>query len=468
MNNVKLSFTEKLGYGAGDLGNNFMFDMGQLYLLFFYTNVMQIPSWVAGSVFLTAKLCDAFIDTGVGVWADSRKNFGSRGKFRPFILYGTVPLAIMTTVCFIVPNFDQTGRILFAFLSYIFFNAAYSVVNIPYGSMSAVMTMDGVERTSLANFRTLGSQSGQFISGIVVLPLVDLFTKMGDTPIAWVLAIGMMTILGVFCHLFCYWTCREKYVIPPKERTEKEQGVSKLVGFKYLFKNRPFLTFVVFTLLTIISMYLQQQTQLYYFTYKFHAGKELMGLVSTLNIIAFLPMLVFGSYVVGKIGKKYTSLIGAAGFGIMQLLNYFFFGENITSYLVCQFIAQTFLMMPNTICWAIIADIVEYGQYLSGIRTEGIVYSSYSFVRKVCQALAGFIPGIILSFVGFNPALQQQTVSAIDGIKLAYFLLPGLFCGAAALVFYFFYTLTEEMHNKIVEELGIKAKDELDFAPDRE
>ena len=129
MSNGKLSFREKLGYGAGDLGNNFMFDMGQFYLLFFYTNFMQIPAWIGGTVFLTAKLVDAFIDTAIGAWADSRQ-MGSRGKFRPFILYGTLPLAITTTMCFIVPNFDQTGRIVWAFASYIIFNAFYSVVTV--------------------------------------------------------------------------------------------------------------------------------------------------------------------------------------------------------------------------------------------------------------------------------------------------------------------------------------------------
>lgn len=458
MKNIKLQLMEKLGYGAGDLGNNFMFDMGQLYLLFFYTNFLQLPSWVAGSVFLTAKLFDAFIDTGVGAWADSRINIGTRGKFRPFILFGTVPLAVMTTICFIVPNFEQEGRIIWAFISYILFNAAYSVVNIPYGSMSAVMTLDGIERTKLANFRALGNQLGLFISGVSVMPLAELYSKMVNPLVGWAMAIGTMAVIGILCHLFCYSQCRERYVVAQKENGGNDMAWG--VGFKYLFRNRPLLTFVVFTLLTIVPVYLQQQSQLYYFTYKFNAGKELMGLVSTLNIIAFIPMFFFGAYIVKRIGKKYTALIGAAGFSIMEILNYFVFGENVTTYLVCQFMAQTFLMMPSTVCWAIIADLIEYGQYISGLRTEGIVYSSYSFVRKVCQALAGFIPGMIFSMVGFNPKVQQQTVEAIAGIKMTYFLLPAFFCGAAALVFFFFYTLTEEKHKQIVAELDMKAVDE--------
>lgn len=459
MSNGKLSLREKLGYGAGDLGNNFMFDMGQFYLLFFYTNFMQIPAWIGGTVFLTAKLVDAFIDTAIGAWADSRQ-MGSRGKFRPFILYGTLPLAITTTMCFIVPNFDQTGRIVWAFASYIIFNAFYSLVNIPYGSMSAVMTLDGVERTSLATYRVLGAQIGMFISGIAVLPLVEFYGGQGQPLMAWALAIGTMTVLGIISHLFCYSSCHEKYVAQPKKKAPGEAEISKLIGFKFLLKNQPFLIFVLFTLLSMIPVFLQQQSQLYYFTYQFNAGKDLMKFVSTLNMIAFIPIFLFGTYMVKKMGKKNTALIGAAGFAVVETLNYFLSGDSVTTYLVLQFFAQIFLMMPNTVCWAIIADIVEYGQYLSGVRTEGTVYSSYSFVRKICQAMAGFIPGIVLSMIGFNPAAAQQTASAISGIKMTYFLIPSIFCAIAAVVFFMFYTLTEEKHKQIVAELGMKSSTE--------
>lgn len=451
----KLSLKEKISYGFGDLGNGFMFDMGQLYLLFFYTNYMKIPPKIAGTVFLVAKVLDAFIDTSVGAYVDTRVP-SKLGKFRPFILFGSIPLAVLTTICFIVPNFSQNGRIMWAFITYILFNAAYSVVNIPYGSMSAVMTIDGVERTKLANFRSLGSQGALFLSGICVYPIVDYVQHHIDDPhIPWAIAIGSMTILGVICHFLCFRGCKERYVKAPTKESEEHKGESELKAFFYLFKNKPFMVFVVFTLLTIVSTYILQQTQLYYFKYQFGAEKSLIKTISTLNMIAFLPFFFFIAMIVRKIGKKAAMSIGAIGFGIIQILNYTAFAENQTTFLVCMFLAQIFVMIPNGICWAVVADIVEWGEYISGVRTEGIIYSSYSFIRKVCQALAGFIPGVILSMIGFDANLEVQAQSTLNGIKAVYIALPAGLTMIAGILFVFFYPLTEKKHKEIVEKLGL-------------
>lgn len=126
-----LKFKEKLAYGFGDLGNGLMFDMGMIYLLKFYTDILGISAFYGGLVFLVAKVFDAFVDTGVGTIVDSRRNIGPKGKFRPFILYGTVPLALLTVLSFISPDLSYTGKVVWAFATYMLFNMAYSVVNIP-------------------------------------------------------------------------------------------------------------------------------------------------------------------------------------------------------------------------------------------------------------------------------------------------------------------------------------------------
>ncbi|RIO55311.1 MFS transporter, partial [Mammaliicoccus sciuri] len=117
----------KLSYGLGYLGNCMMFDIAKIYLLKFFTDILGISAFYGGLVFLVSKIFDAFVDTGVGTYVDSRTNIGKRGKFRPFILYGTVPLAICTVLSFIAPNLDQTGKTIWAFATYMLFNAAYSV-----------------------------------------------------------------------------------------------------------------------------------------------------------------------------------------------------------------------------------------------------------------------------------------------------------------------------------------------------
>lgn len=171
----KLKFREKFSYGFGDLGNGMMFDMGQIYLLKFFTDILGISSVYGGLVFFLSKIFDAFFDTGVGAYVDNRKNIGNKGKFRPFILYGSIPLALFTVLTFISPDLSYTGKVVWAFTTYILFNFAYSVVNIPYGSLSATMTLNADDRTQLSVFRNLGSQGALFIAGIVVIPMVNVF-----------------------------------------------------------------------------------------------------------------------------------------------------------------------------------------------------------------------------------------------------------------------------------------------------
>ena len=143
---AKLTLREKIAYGTGDAGNGFLFDLGQIYLLKFYTDVLGLPVTVAGLVFLLSKIWDAFADISIGTWIDNRKKLGPKGKFRPFILYAAVPLALITIVSFITPNFSINGKIIWAYVTYMAFGTIYSISNIPYGSMVPAMTKDTNER----------------------------------------------------------------------------------------------------------------------------------------------------------------------------------------------------------------------------------------------------------------------------------------------------------------------------------
>jgi GPH family glycoside/pentoside/hexuronide:cation symporter len=128
-----ITLKEKISYGLGDVGNNFLFDMGQIYLLKFYTDSLGLPAATAGLVFLVTKLWDGFADLTVGTWIDNRKNIGKRGKFRPFMLYAALPLSLMTVVSFTTPDFSLTGRTIWAFVTYMAFGTIYSIFNIPDG-----------------------------------------------------------------------------------------------------------------------------------------------------------------------------------------------------------------------------------------------------------------------------------------------------------------------------------------------
>lgn len=443
----RLSLKEKLAYGAGDLGNGFMFDLGQIYLLKFYTDVLGISAVYAGLVFLVSKLFDAFVDSGVGTYVDSRKNIGKRGKFRPFILFGTVPLAIITIITFLSPDLSQNGKIIWAFVTYMLFNACYSVVNIPYGSLAASMTKDPVDRAGLASFRSLGSQAALFITGIVVIPIV---MKFEDPAVGYPVAIGMMAAVGVLFHLICYFGVKENEVVVKKEEAKQPIGKS----FAALLKNRPFIVLVTLTLFMILANFLKLGVQLFYVQYNL-GNANLIGSISTVNLVMALAGIAITTPLVAKLGKKTAVVIGLTGSVIFEVLNYLFFGDSVVTFLTFHAIGYFFFMIPNTIIWALIADIVEYGEWMTGERTEGIIYSSYSFIRKVSQALAGFLPGMILTAIGYVPN-AVQSAGALAGIKMMQFIIPAGCSLIALLVFGLFYTLTDKRHKEIVAEIAAR------------
>ncbi|MGZ2418109.1 glycoside/pentoside/hexuronide:cation symporter, GPH family [Staphylococcus caledonicus] len=374
---------------------------------------------------------------------------------RPFILYGTLPLAIITVITFLSPDLSHTGKIAWAFGTYMLFNLAYSVVNIPYGSLSASMTLNADDRTQLSVFRNLGSQGAIFVAGIVVVPMVNLFNS---HTLGYPVVVAALAIVGVLLHLICYKNVKERHVkLEPKEKGEiREQPVKKDSGnaFAGVLKNGAFAALAIFTLLSIMALFLKQSSQLYYFQYVLNEP-NFLGLVSTLNFISLIPALIFTTYLSKKLGKKMTAIIGIAGFVVCEFLNYFFFGEQHISFLTVNTFSNFFLVIPTTVSWAFIADVVEYGQWKTGKRTEGIIYSSYSFTRKLSQALAGFVPGLALTLIGYQPNVAQSA-GTLEGLRILFFVIPGSISLIALIIFFFTYPLTDKRHKQIVKELTLR------------
>ena len=203
-----------------------------------------------------------------------------------------------------------------------------------------------------------------------------------------------------------------------------------------------------------MALFLKQSSQLYYFQYVLNEP-NFLGLVSTLNFISLIPALIFTTYLSKKFGKKMTAIIGIAGFVVCEFLNYFFFGEQHISFLTVNTFSNFFLVIPTTVSWAFIADVVEYGQWKTGKRTEGIIYSSYSFTRKLSQALAGFVPGLALTLIGYQPNVAQSA-GTLEGLRILFFVIPGSISLIALIIFFFTYPLTDKRHKQIVKELTLR------------
>lgn len=443
-NAARVPFKEKFSYGLGDLGNNLLFDMGQIYLLKFYTDSLGLPAAIAGLVFLITKIWDGFADITVGTWIDNRKKIGPRGKFRPFMFYAALPLSLITIVSFITPDFSLTGKTIWAYCTYMAFGTIYSIFNIPYGSMIPAMTQDSVERSELASFRWAGANTGLLIATVAFMPIVLAFDSMKT---GYIVAAAVFAFLGLILQLISYSNIKERYVI--KEPVKVKGSV--ISNYKSLFRNAPLLVLSLVNLLTFSAFNVKLAVQVYYCQY-------------TLNDISIVPYLGFFSigcvfigialvpFFVKRIGKKSTYILGSAIWAIADILAYIF-ADNSVSFIAFACLAFFGTAFINTLNWALVSDAVEYGEWKTGNRGEGLVYSFFIFSRKMSQAIAGFVPGLVLALVGYVPN-AVQSANALQGIKGLMFIYPGGMAIATIVVMGVFYKLSDSRYKEIVIELN--------------
>jgi GPH family glycoside/pentoside/hexuronide:cation symporter len=409
---------------------------------------LGISAYWGGLVFLISKIFDAFADTSVGAFVDSRTNISKRGKFRPFILWGTVPLALMTVISFLAPDFSDNGKIVWAFVTYMGFGLAYSIVNIPYGSLSASMTQDPIDRASLGSFRAIGSQMALLISGIAVIPIVVQFA---NNEVGYIVAISVMAIFGILFHLICYHNTTENVI-----RAPKNEKVPLSTLFKALFSNRPLIVLCLAALFMITSSNIRNAVQLYYLEYNLK-NPELMSILSFLSIGLAVVGSMFIPTMVKRIGKKNTFMLGLVVCIASDVLN-FVLPTSTATFLTIFSLGNFGLSFALGLPWVMIADSIDYHEWNSGERTEGIVYSTYSFFRKLAQALAGFIPGVALGLIGYVPNIQQSADTLL-GLKGLLFLAPAALNIIGLIILFFFYNLTENLYKKIVADLIERNKD---------
>ncbi|MDR2765346.1 MAG: glycoside-pentoside-hexuronide (GPH):cation symporter [Tannerella sp.] len=442
----KVPFKEKLAYGTGDVGNNFIFQIGQLYLLKFYTDTLGLPAATAGLVFLVTKIWDGFVDISVGAWIDRRKPAGQGNRFRPFMRHAAVPLALITVVSLTAPDFTLTGKTIWAFVTYMAFGVAYSLFNIPYGSMVPVISQESVERADLAAFRWTGSTTGLLLTTVGFIPIVRAFE---DVRTGYVVAGAVFALAGLLLQGYCYANIREHYEVEKPERTKEKWWVN----YRVLRKNAPLLIICIANLFTFSAYNVKLAVQVFYCQY-------------TLGDISIVPRMGFFSigciyagvavvpFLVRHFGKKATFITGAAIWGIADLAAYFL-ADGVLSFICFACAAFFGSSLINTLNWAFVSDAVEYGEWKTGIRAEGTVYSFFTFFRKISQAAAGFIPGLVLALVGYVPN-AVQTPEAIRGINGLMFLYPGTLALATFVLVGWTYKLSDRKYGEIVAELNTR------------
>ena len=438
---MKLSFRSKFFYGGGDFAINIMWQLTVFYLLFFYTDIFGLSPANAGLVFFIAKIWDAITDPIMGYIAD---NTSTRwGKFRPYILFGSVPALIMIVLCFTSPDLSQSGKFYWALFTYITFTTLYTVIAIPVGSLIPAMTQDRDERTSLASFRFLGASSGSIAVAVLTLPLVGLFSS---PQYGFPIVIACLALFGAIFAFLCFYNTKEIYSKPYK----KNIGFKEII--KMIFTNFP-LHFVILALLTTwVANNTKQLTTIYFVKYNLNLEAYFSPI-----LLGVILQIMFGAYLTNLIKhrfeKKSLFMIGTFLYVITDLIVYFITGyENFWLLAFVTSFGFIGFGMAGVMAWSMIADTVEYGEWKSGFRAEGLLNAAHVFVFKLSVGVSAWLAGFVLETTNYVANAPIQNQETLEGLTIMGFIFPAI-AGTTAIIVTYFNKYDSTFYEKIFTDL---------------
>jgi glucuronide carrier protein len=457
----KLPFKTVAGYGAGDLAFNLAFSLSTAFLLYYYTDVAGISAAAVGTMFLVVRLWDAFADLLAGRLVD--RTMTRWGKFRPFIMFGAVPLLFMSFLTFYVPaSFGDGAKLLYAYATYAVLGLIYSLVNIPYGSLASAVTQSVHERAKLVAARAFGAGIGGVVLTFIVGGFInDLRGQKAQiqTPadlVAYQAAVqGVFTkvtlafiVVGTLAFWFTAWACREQVI-----RTQPRITIKETVAT--LKANKPLAYLCASSFFYLIGLFAVGGSTAYYAQYVL-GNIGLVGLITLVNtgiallITPVIPKLIdlFGKKNVFQFCGVFT-IIGGVGL---------FFAPANMFWLVLLTLAIKGIgaSLINTVMFGLEADTVEYGEWQTGKRSEGATYALFSFTRKVTQSIGGAVGAWALAVGGYIAASAAnpnpvQPDTAIIAIKATIGLLPAAAALIAMLIF-IKYPLNDQRFQQIRDE----------------
>jgi len=441
---TKLSFKEKVGYSLGDTASHFVWDMVGFWLLFFYTDVYGISAAAAGTIMLVARFWDMAIDPIIGVVSDRTNT--RWGKFRPYILFGAIPYAILAILTFTTPNFGETGKIIYAGATYVLLMTAYAFINLPYSALGAVMTDDTYERAGLNTYRFIAGFSGQFIVTGLALTLANFFGH-GNKAQGFQYTVFLFAALSLVFFFITFQSTKER-VQPPKA-----QKNSLKEDFRNLFKNQAWVILALVGIISFIMFAMQNAAIAYYF--KYYLGKEdnvqLFNVIGTVALIVALPL---SKPLAKRFGNKNVFIGSSLISGLFFILIYMARVQDIYTIYTLNIIAKMAYAPAVPLLWTMIADSADYGEWKTGRRSTGLYFSAAVFAQKAGWGIGAAIAGWILTLSQFVPNVAQTNM-AITGIKLLVSVIPGILYMSCA-IFMIFYKIDSKTTDLMKKDLDAK------------
>jgi GPH family glycoside/pentoside/hexuronide:cation symporter len=413
----KLSAIQRIGFGSGDLAQNLIYQTVSMYLLIFYTNVFGISAAAAGVMFLIVRIVDVVWDPIVGAFVD--KHNPKPGKYRSYLVLGGIPLTGFAILCFWN---GFSGSLLYAYITYVGLSMLYTLINVPYGALNASLTRDTDEITKLTSVRMFMANLGGLAVGYGIPILVKIFSPDGkinspESGNAWFITMTIYALTGLTLLIFCFYQTKERVVMAENETSDVK--VSDLwTEFK---RNRPLRILAFFFITAFAMMAIGNSAGSYYMIYNVQAPDMLPYFMALGSIPAFIfmPMVPAIKRAIGKKRMFYVFLsVAIIGMALLYIISVIpALKIQIWLVFIAQFIKSTGIIVATGYMWALVPEVISFGEHTTGKRISGIVNALTGIFYKAGMALGGVVPGLVLAFVGFDKNNQvTQSAFAEQGI----------------------------------------------------
>ena len=449
-----LSTKEKVAYGLGDMASNFYNGFFGIFLLYYYTDVWGIHPGHAAFMFLVTRWADAFTDPAMGLIADRTNT--RWGKYRPYILWTIIPYALLGYLLFLGPDFGDTGKLIYAYVTYSLVMLAYTVINVPYSALLAVIHPDSKERTKATQYRFIFASAGSILVGAATKPLVDWFGG-GNEVVGFRLTIILFAILSIILFLITFAGTKER-ITPNKPQESK---ISKDLWI--LVQNISWIVLAIAGVLIVVGLIGRLSSVTFFTKYNLGLGDEKtlwwMDAASVIITLGFVGQL-FGALLTPTLLKgpdKKTLMIGANFIAAGALIANYMLPPAYETSLVFHVVMMFCFGVMITLLFAMYTDCSEYGEWKSGKNSAGLTVSASMFSLKFGSAVGVAIPSAILAIFGFISPIdgvdQVQPTEALGGIETMFNIVPGLFfLVAGSLMFY--YRIDRKLLRQIERDLS--------------
>lgn len=452
----KLSFKEKISYGFGDLASVLYWQTFMLYFTFFYTDVFMIPAAAAATMFLVSRIWDGVNDPLMGMIADRTKT--RWGKFRPYLLWLCVPFAVVGVLTFTVPNFGATGKLYWAYGTFILIMMLYTAINIPYTALLGVISPDSNERTTLSSVKFLFAFSAGIIVSATLLPMVKTLGG-GNDARGWQLSFIIYGIAAIIFFLITFMGVRERVQPPKNQQSSIKKDLYELVT------NKPWLILLATTITFILFVAVRSSVTVHYFKYVIGTQElslpflktgsygfvELTSAFNTVGQISSFVGVLLIAWFARLVGKKKAFIIIFIVAIVSTAAFYFLTAAQLSLIFLFQITGSLTGGPLSVLLWAMYADTADYAEWKRGRRATGLIFSASTMSQKFGWAFGAFVALNLMSQVGFV-ANQAQSAESLRGLVLLFSLIPALL-GVIALIIVFFYNLDEKKMEQITAEL---------------